>query len=247
MRTIGRVSLRRWFSAAAWATSVALMTGYALPALNAQAKPPVSTVPDVSGVWNGTGAARKTNVLDTLELPLNERAKAYQSVFDEAISPKYYCQPSTAPQIITDPYHMEIVQQPDRVLLRYEKDDVVRTVWLDGRRPSVHDFSHQGISVGRYEQNALIVETTHFVFDITGLNDLVGFPSSQEKRVMERYWREGDKLLAAVTVEDPLFLRKPVQYTTEWPRAPKDYKLGRFDCDPEEARHAIRFLVPKYK
>jgi hypothetical protein len=111
----------------------------------------------------------------------------------------------------------------------------------------VHDFSLQGFSVGRYESNALIVETDHFVFDITGFDDYNGIPSSQRKRVFERYWREGTELRATVTVEDPMFLRKPASYTTRWLPAPQGYKLSAFDCDPESARASIQFLVPRYK
>ena len=60
---------------------------------------------------------------------------------------------------------MEVVQWPDRVLLRYEKDDQLRTVWMDGREPSVKDYGLQGLSVGKYDGDALIVTTTHFLFE----------------------------------------------------------------------------------
>ena len=40
---------------------------------------------------------------------LNERALAFQQVFDEAISPKYDCVPSTPPALVYDPYMMEVV------------------------------------------------------------------------------------------------------------------------------------------
>ena len=140
---------------------------------------------------------------------LNERGLAFVKIFDEAIAPKYDCFPSTSPAIQYDPYMMEVVQWPDRVLLRYEKDDQLRTVWMDGRKPTVADFSIQGFSVGRYDGNALLVETTHFTFDITGFDDYNGIPSSQQKIVRERYWRDGHDLRVTVSVEDPMFLRKP--------------------------------------
>ncbi len=50
-----------------------------------------------------------------------------------------------------------------------------------------------------------------------------------------------------LTVEDPLFLREPASYTTQWLPAPEGYKLRPYECDPEAARHPIKFLVPKYK
>jgi hypothetical protein len=220
-------------------------------AISAQA-PATNRAPDLTGNWDGGGRARPVN---SERVPwgkenfplLNERALAYQKIFDEALSPKYDCQPSTSPAIQYDPYMMEVVQWPDRVLFRYEKDDQLRTVWLDGRKPTPLDFGLQGFSVGRYDGNALLVETTNFVFDIVGFDDYNGIPSSTQKRVLERYWREGEELRVTVTVEDPMFIRKPTSYTTRWLPAPKGYKLLAFDCDPESARASIKFLPPKYK
>jgi hypothetical protein len=221
--------------------------------LLAQSPPPTGAIPDLTGVWDGGGRARPVNGENVpwtrgKNFPeLTERALAYQKVFDEALSPKYDCQPSASPAIQYDPYFMEVVQWPDRVLLRYEKDDQLRTVWLDGRKPTSVDFSLQGFSVGRYEGGALLVDTDHFVFDITGFDDYNGIPSSSQKRLRERYWREGDELRVTVTVEDPMFLKKPTSYTTRWLPAPKGYKLAAFECDPESSRAMIKFLPPRYK
>jgi hypothetical protein len=213
----------------------------------------VDGIPNLAGTWDGGGRARPVNgenvpwVKGKNFPELNERGLAFVKIFDEAIAPKYDCFPSTSPAIQYDPYSMEVVQWPDRVLLRYEKDDQLRTVWMDGRKPAPNEFSIQGFSVGKYEGNALLVETTHFAFDITGFDDYNGIPSSQQKIVRERYWRDGHDLRVTVSVEDPMFLRKPTEYTTRWiPTAP-GYRLSPFDCDPESARASIKFLPPKYK
>ena len=95
-------------------------------------------VPDLAGIWDGSTRARPINGPNqpwTREnFPvLNERGLAYQSAFDEAIAPKYDCVPSASPALQYDPYFMQVIQWPDRVVIRYEKDDQLRTVWLDGR------------------------------------------------------------------------------------------------------------------
>ena len=209
-------------------------------------------VPDLVGVWDGGGRVRRVNgpnmpwTSDNFPV-LNERALAFQEIFDEAIAPKYDCVPSTPPALQYDPYFMEAVQWPDRVLFRYEKDDQLRTVWLDGREPPLNDYTLQGFSVGRYEGDALLVETTQFTFDITGFDDYNGIPSSQLKKVTERYWREGDELRMTLTVEDPLFLREPASYTTRWLPAPEGYRLNPYACDAEVARRAVKFMIPKYR
>jgi hypothetical protein len=91
------------------------------------------------------------------------------------------------------------------------------------------------------------METTNYVFDITGFDDYNGIPSSQQKKVKERYWRDAELLKATVTVEDPMFLRKPASYTMRYLPAPKGYKLKAFECDPEAARLSVQFIPPRYK
>ena len=224
-----------------------------LPAVRAQERPAApDAVPDLAGIWDGSTRARPINGpnvpwgKDNFPV-LNERALAYQKVFDEALAPKYDCQPSSSPAIQYDPYYMEVVQWPDRVLFRYEKDDQIRTVWLDGRQAPANAYSVQGVSVGRYEGNALLVDTDRFVFDITGFDDYNGLPSSTLKKVHERYWREGSELKVTVTVEDPMFLRKPASYTTRWLPARPGYKLLAWNCDPETSRAPVRMMPPRYK
>ena len=210
-------------------------------------------IPDLEGIWDGGPGSRPINGPNMPWVPgenfpvLNERALAYQEVFDEAIAAKYDCVPATPPALIYDPYMMEVVQWPDRVLFRYEKDDQLRTVWLDEREPTPMDYSLQGVSVGHYEDGALHVTTTHYTFDVSGFDDYNGIPSSQLKKVTERYWREEEQLKVTVTVEDELFLREPASFTTQWNRAPEGYKLQSYECDPEVARFPVKYLVPKYQ
>ena len=251
MRETGTAVLSRPLAClAAAAALVVVAIGGASVEVTAQTA--VVEVPDLVGVWNGGGRVRPINGPNMPWTPdnfpvLNERALAFQEVFDEAIAPKYDCVPSAPPALQYDPYFMEVVQWPDRVIFRYEKDDVLRSVWLDGREPPLNEYTVQGFSVGHYEGDALIVETTQFVFDITGFDDYNGIPSSQLKTVTERYWREGEELRMTLTVEDPLFLREPASYTTRWLPAPEGYKLNPYECDAEDARRAVKYMIPKYR
>jgi hypothetical protein len=228
---------------------LAAIIAAASPALFAQAP---AAVPDLQGIWDGGGRARPVNSENQpwtkANFPeLNERALAYQQIFEEPVAPKYDCQPSTSPALQYDPYHMQVTQEKDRVIFTYEKDDQVRTVWLDGRKPKATDYSLQGFSTGKYENGALLVETTMFVFDITGFDDYNGIPSSSQKKVTERYWKEGNELRMTLTLEDPIFLRKPASYTTRWLPARPGIKMNPFDCDPEAARTSIKFFPSRFK
>jgi hypothetical protein len=248
--TDSRALTRRCIVPIAYATALAVVA-VATPE-GASGQDEVAAIPDLVGVWDGGARARRINGPNAPWVPgenfpvLNERGLAFQSIFDEAIAPKYDCVPSSSPAIQYDPYYMEVVQWPDRVLFRYEKDDQLRTVWLDGREPPLNEYTIQGFSVGRYEADTLVVETSQFVFDITGFDDYNGIPSSQLKTGTERYWRDGEDLRIRLTVEDPLFLREPATYSTRWLPAREGYKLNPYDCDAFEARRSIRFMVPRY-
>ena len=176
-----------------FAACAALVWGAAGSPLHAQDA--AAEIPQLAGVWDGGGRVRPVNGPNMPWVPgenfpvLNERALAYQEVFDEAIAAKYDCVPSTPPALQYDPYMMEVVQWPDRVLFRYEKDDQLRTVWLDGREPTPMDYSLQGVSVGHYEDGSLHVTTTHFTFDVSGFDDY--------KRHSVVAAQEGDRTLLA--------------------------------------------------
>lgn len=198
--------------------------------------------PDLSGTWLRQGVVEPPQPMQ-----LTARAIGFSQAFDEQLSPRYDCSPAAAPFILRDPYNIAIEQQADRVLLIYEKDDQTRTVWLEGHghaEPGPYDFTIQGHSTGRYEGDQLVVETTKFTFDPVGLADTGNIPSSTLKKVTERYWREGDFLMAHVTTEDPLILLEPYEFTFHWEAA--DIELIPYGCDPELSRFPAQFQPSKY-
>ncbi len=128
---------RRWMRLA---PAAALAATLALGGTVIRAQDPYdpTKIPNLSGTWDGSTRARPVNSENfpwtKANFPvLNERALAYQKVFDEALSPKYDCQPSSSPAIQYDPYTMQVMQWPDRVVFRYEKDD--QTAHGLARRP----------------------------------------------------------------------------------------------------------------
>ena len=215
-------------------------------AVNAQS----ADSPDLEGVWFRQGCMPNgvTSPLVVEELPLRARTLGFREAFDEPLAPKYDCVPATIPSIVADPFAFQIEQLADRVIISYEKDDVVRTIWLRGHghpEPAVGDFFQQGHSVGWYQDGQLVVETTKFTFDPVGLDDMSNLPSSSSKKVTERYWRDGELMLAEVTTEDPLFLMEAVTFTSEFGRSDQPLVLP-WGCDPELSRQPLRFLPPKY-
>ncbi len=114
-------------------------------------------------------------VVDDLKLtPVGQKM---WDAYEEVIGPKFDCVPATPPSLLSDPYRWAIHQLTDRVILEYEKDDIVRTVWLTGwghPEPGPYDASWQGHSIGWYEDNELVVITDRYLYDPTGLEDFGG-------------------------------------------------------------------------
>jgi hypothetical protein len=179
---------------------------------------------------------------------LTKRAKAFVAAFDEIGAPKYDCAPMSIPHLYTDPYAYKLEQKEDRVIISYEKDDVVRTVWLEGhghQRPPLNQFFVHGYSTGRYEGDTLVVETTRFTFDPQGLNADFKMPTSTQKRVTERFTREGNALLLEVKTEDSFYLREPWVYRVRSQPVNGELSLP-WDCDLEAARQSLLVLPTSY-
>lgn len=213
------------------------------------------TIPDLAGTYSGrqcipanTDVCPEMN-LDGAERLLTARGQAFADAFDELAAPKYDCWPATLPTLFGDPYIWQIEQHSDRVTFTYEKDDVVRTIWLDGHghEPAgVGDFFIHGYSSGRYEGDQLIIETTNFVFDPGGIaGDALSAPSSTQKRLIERYSRVGDNLQLQLTVEDPIFLLGPIELVMQW-RPSEEPLPGPWNCNPAAAQRNLNVVPSKY-
>ena len=231
-----------------------LVLGVTVGAANAEAQVPATGAPDLSGIFTGRQCIEESAVCPELSREgagemLTARARAFAAAFDELAAPKYDCAPATLPGLFGDPYAFEVEQQSDRVTFSYEKDDIVRTVWLEGHGhpvPATGQFFIHGHSSGRYEGNRLIVETSRFTFDPTGIaGDFISAPSSTQKRLVERYWREGDTLRMDLTVTDPIFLVSPIGYGMVWRPNGRPLSLP-WACDPEAARRNLQLVPTKY-
>ncbi len=80
--------------------------------------------------------------------------------FDPADDPAVRCMQSGLVRTFNSPYPIEIVQSGDTVTIEYEEWEVLRTVHLNGNIPEDHEPSSLGYSIGRYEDDAMIVNST---------------------------------------------------------------------------------------
>jgi len=104
----------------------------------------------------------------------------------------------------------ELVQFPDVVLMLFDHDHAVRRIYIDGR-PLPRDVkpTWMGYSVGKYDGDALVVETTG-ISDKAWI-DVQGHPHSDSLRVSERIRRVDQN-----TLEDQLTFADPKTYNKPW-------------------------------
>lgn len=147
------------------------------------------------------------------------------------------CEPWGLARQIFALHQFEVRQRGnDRMDLRYGEWDARRTVYMDGRpRPANQAPSAMGYSVGRWEGETLVIETSGIRANITSWRG----EHSDQLRVVERYTRsqDGSTLLLTATMEDPWSLREPVMIKKIWRWAPGQQITPYEDCErPTEFR-----------
>jgi hypothetical protein len=140
-----------------------------------------------------------------------------------------HCEPWGMARQMVAPHQLELQRVGDRLEMHYGEWDARRTVHMDGRAaPAGTQPSSFGYSVGRYEGDTLVIETTHIGANIT----LWWSRHSDQLRITERYRRDGDRLLLTATMEDPWGLREPLEIKKVWGWAPDQKIYPYVDCKP---------------
>jgi hypothetical protein len=137
---------------------------------------------------------------------------------------------------------VKILQSPRLIAILYEAEDKYRQIYTDGRTlPREFDQpAWNGYSVGKWESDTLVVETTGFN-DKSSL-DLIGHPHSEDLRVVERYRRRDlGHLDVEMTFDDPKMYTKPFSIKVTYDLWP-DSDLFEFVCNDNEKdrAHAIQ-------
>ena len=127
-----------------------------------------------------------------------------------------------------------IMQSPDSVMIVRERLDT-RYIWLDGR-PHISEKIRQwnGDSIGHWEGNTLVVETTNFTNEqrlggASGTSVPAGIPFGNF-RVIEYFVPVSAKRIEYyATVIDPTTWTKPWTFNLPWERD-NDYKILEYGC-----------------
>lgn len=135
------------------------------------------------------------------------------------------------PKTMTDPTPIEIVNGIERIIIRQYEYDIERIVYMSDQESVQAKVSPLGHSVGRWEEDLLIVDTTHIDWPYL---DSSGIPQSNQASYRETFAlaTEGDLLNYSITITDPVMLKEP--FTLEWTRqwAP-GIEFEIYDCVAE--------------
>jgi hypothetical protein len=136
---------------------------------------------------------------------------------------------------------MKIIQTPGIVVI-LNSDLTYREIFMDGRKlEAAPNPSWMGYSVGRWEQDTLVVESVGFN-DRTWL-DTSGHPHTEALRTTERYRRRNfGNLDLDVTFEDPAVYAHPWTVAVRAELAP-DTELIEYVCN--ESKSDLNRLVGK--
>ena len=164
---------------------------------------------DITGPWRNDYRWHVT--VDDLEpkpVPFTAEGRALYQATEPWQDYSLRCLAPGLPRIFGAPYNADVVDAGDHYLMIYIEHNTPRRIWMDGRTPPADTPSTpMGYSVGRWEGNVLVVETTHLS---PGWLDGSGLPMSGDgTRIVERYVPSDDGL----TIDRTMMIYDP--YYTE--------------------------------
>jgi hypothetical protein len=137
------------------------------------------------------------------------------------------------PTRMFDPTPMEITDGGDRIHIQTLEYNLKRAVYLTDDRPEPAP-SNVGYSVGRWDGDTLIVETTHIDWPYF---DPYGTPQSGQMSYVETFRVADDdsRLDYTIVATDPVMFTEPVRLERAWRWQPGT-EMYEFDCVGEWER-----------
>ena len=218
------------------------------PNLTAPAPRTADGKPDFSGVWTISNAGDRGALLSLPFQPWAADLQKKRAAEGGLNDPDGLCLPQGLLQYHIDPQPLKIVQTPTQILIIYESNYGLRTIYMDGRKlPPLGEpqpFWH-GYSVGRWEGDTLVVESNNFrgvdpdavkngepsSFHGVGWLDHRGTPYTEAMKVTERFRRVNyGQLDIEFTVDDPKAYTKPFTVRVVQRIVPDGSELIEFIC-----------------
>jgi len=155
------------------------------------------------------------------------------------------CYPGGVPgQLLYPAEPMYFIQTPKEVWMIWQRDHMVRRIYLTDKHSEVVKPSWFGESIGHYENDGtLVVDTIGLTAPMSFL-DWYRTPHTEREHVVERYKlsNDGNRLEVLVTVEDPDTLNEPLHMIQRWRKVKNE--LLETVCAENNADHFKQNLFP---
>ncbi len=187
----------------------------------AQAWTALAKLPNWSGVWEVDWRnARKAAPRPMMKLTPEWQAKAdayraAQAKGENLQSEAANCVPPGLPGIMSQPYPIQFLYQPDKIVMLIETFMQFRQIWMDGRpHPDDPDLTFYGDSIGHWEGDTLVIDTV----GLSPQNRIApGIGHGDQLHVVERIRRvDADWLEIETTLTDPEVLAEPYTSTASF-------------------------------
>jgi hypothetical protein len=181
----------------------------------------LANLPDWSGVWEidwrnsrGMPPRPQMKLTPAYQVKLDAYVKAQQQG-ENLQGEGANCVPPGLPGVMSQPYPIEFIYQPGKVVMLIEAYMQFRHVYMDGRKlPEDPDPTFNGNSIGRWEKDTLVIESVGFT-ESTQLAP--GVPHSDQLRIVERIRKVDPKWLEIkTTLIDPVVLAEAYTSTTSY-------------------------------
>jgi hypothetical protein len=149
----------------------------------------------------------------------------------QQLLPQNACRPPSIVYALQGPFPIEIFQSDVFIVMKLEYYDLVRIIFLDGRKPEA-DYPHSmtGFSSGHWEGDTLVVQTDHLEAATLTNN---GLDHSENIKVTERFRLspDGKVLMATQEYEDPAMIENRGVRFIPWRRQAGQH-VYPYECDP---------------
>ena len=135
-------------------------------------------------------------------------------------------------------YPIEILQTSGQITIVTEAFSEVRRVYLDQPQLPIDEVppGYYGRSVGKWDADTLVVDTTHFVNDHHWID--AGIPATDALHIVERMrlLKGGAVLEIEYTLTDPKSWEGEMKWTKRWNRV-DDQEVTEVTCTPDLNSH----------
>ncbi len=213
--------------------------------------------PDLSGIWAIPPGGTSFDPADPGgahpdQLPMTPWAKQQldaakppfgaHGTFAPNDPAQIYCDPPGMTRLYDYPWQFTLVQTPASVYMLFEFSHLWRLITMNQPHAKDLDPTWLGDSVGTYDGDTLVVDTTGFN-DKSWL-DNVGHPHSDQLHTVERFRRAApDMLQLQLTVEDPKAYTK--SFTAQRSFRLSSFPMGETMCSISEDQSFQKNIMDK--